>query len=103
VAGGRKSASVEIGAGAEIGIVSVRRFIITPIPATGRDGSEGSTVGPTADPEAKARGDHSLPSKRGTPEGVDGAAPPGPHDTVKAGLLEPQSPAASNTDPAHHA
>jgi hypothetical protein len=42
---------------------------------------------------AKARGEKSMPEKRGTLEDAKGAAPQGPRDRAKAGLPEPQSPA----------
>src|SRR3954470_8973480 len=38
-----------------------------------------------------------MPSKRRRPEGAEGRAPQDPRDTAKAGLLEPQSPAALGT------
>ena len=43
--------------------------------------------------KAKARGDKSMPEKRGSLEDAKGIAPQGPRDKAKAGLLEPQSPA----------
>ena len=42
---------------------------------------------------AKARGEKSMPEKRGPLEDAKGAAPQGPRDRAKAGLPEPQSPA----------
>jgi hypothetical protein len=36
-----------------------------------------------------------MPRKRGPPEGAYGAAPRGPHETVKAGSLEPPPPAVT--------
>ena len=41
--------------------------------------------------EAKAEGDNSMSVKRLRPEGVVRPVPQDPRDTVKAGLLEPQS------------
>jgi len=43
--------------------------------------------------KAKARGEKSMPEKRGPLEDAKGAAPQGPRDRAKAGLPEPQSPA----------
>ena len=43
--------------------------------------------------KAKARGDKSMPEKRGPLEGTEGVAPQDPRDKAKAGLPEPQSPA----------
>src|SRR4051794_2484339 len=51
------------------------------------------TFGSTAYLAAKAKGDRSMPSKRGASEDVYGVVPRDPHDMVKVGLLEPQSPA----------
>jgi hypothetical protein len=42
---------------------------------------------------AKARGEKSMPEKRGMLEDAKGVAPQGPRDRAKAGLPEPQSPA----------
>jgi hypothetical protein len=49
--------------------------------------------------KAKARGDKSMPEKRGTLEDAKGAAPQGPRDRAKAGLPEPQSPAVQCAHP----
>ena len=66
----------------------------------GRFGSD--TFGSTAYLAAKAKGDRSMPSKRGTPEDVYDVAPQDPHDKVKVGLLEPQSPAVYKRTPRYH-
>jgi hypothetical protein len=66
----------------------------------GRFGS--NTFGSTAYLAAKAKGDRSMPSKRGTPEDVYDVAPQDPHDKVKVGLLEPQSPAVYKPTPRYH-
>jgi hypothetical protein len=50
------------------------------------------TLGPTADPAVKAKGDRSMPSKRGRSEDADGRAPQGPRDKVRTVLFEPQPP-----------
>ncbi len=47
----------------------------------------------TAYLEAKAEGDTRMPVKRGVPGGAQGLASRDLRHTVKAGLLEPQSPA----------
>jgi len=43
--------------------------------------------------KAKAGGDNSMPEKRETPEGAEGAVPQDLCDKAKAALPEPQSPA----------
>ena len=43
--------------------------------------------------KAKARGDNSMPEKRGALEGAEGVAPQDPRDKAKAALTESQSPA----------
>ena len=53
----------------------------------------GSFLGHRVHLTAKARGDKSMPEKRGSLEDAKGAAPQGPRDRAKAGLPEPQSPA----------
>ena len=53
----------------------------------------GTFLGHRVDLKAKARGEKSMPEKRGTLEDAKGAAPQGPRDRAKAGLPEPQSPA----------
>src|SRR6185437_15160096 len=60
------------------------------------------TFGSTAYLAAKAKGDRSMPSKRGTFEDVYGVALRDPRDMVKAGLLEPQSPAVHKPTPRYH-
>ena len=52
----------------------------------------GTFLGHRVHPTAKARGEKSMPEKRGTLEDAKGAAPQGPRDRAKAGLPEPQSP-----------
>src|SRR5262249_60480645 len=60
------------------------------------------TSGSTAYPRAKSRRDSSMPPKRGLPEDVYGSALQDPRDTVKAELLESQSPVAQGMAPRHH-
>lgn len=50
------------------------------------------TLGSTAYLAAKAKGNNRMPSKRRMPRGAQGIAPQDPRSTVKAILLEPQSP-----------
>jgi retron-type reverse transcriptase len=71
----------------------VRHITRRSIPFAERRGSEGETSGSTAYPAAKAKRDRSMPLKRGWSEDADGRAPRDPRDTVKARLLEPESPA----------
>ncbi len=59
----------------------------------GKERIEPKAFGSTAYLTAKARGDNSMPTKRGTPEGVYGVVPRDPRDMVRARLLEPQPPA----------
>ncbi len=78
--------------------VAPRRRAFDPLRRRERFG--GDTSGSTAYLAAKAKGDHRLPSKRGAPEGAEGAAPRDPRATVKAGLLEPQFPRVQQHTPA---
>ena len=50
-------------------------------------------LGHLVDLRAKAGGEKSMPEKRGTLEGAEGAVPRDPRDRAKAGLPESQSPA----------
>jgi len=50
-------------------------------------------LGHRANLKAKARGDNSMPEKRGPLEDAEGVVPQDPRDTAKAGLPESQSPA----------
>ena len=49
-------------------------------------------MGRPADPDAKARGDKSMPGTPRPSGGVQGGARQDPRDMAKAGLLEAQSP-----------
>ena len=69
----------------------VRHFTGRWIPFTERRGLEETTLGPTAYPAVKAKGDRSMPSKRERPEDADGRVPQGPRDKVRTALFEPQS------------
>ena len=70
----------------------LRHFTGRWIPFTERRGLEETTLGPTAYPAVKAKGDRSMPSKRERPEDADGRVPQGPRDKVRTALFEPQSP-----------
>ena len=50
-------------------------------------------LGHLVDLRAKAGGESSMPEKRETPEGAEGAVPQDPRDRAKAALPESQSPA----------
>ncbi len=50
-------------------------------------------LGHLVDLRAKAGGEKSMPEKRETPEGAEGAVLQDPRDRAKAGLPESQSPA----------
>ena len=50
-------------------------------------------LGHPIDLKAKARGDNSMPEKRGPLEDAEGVVPQDPRDTAKAGLPQSQSPA----------
>jgi hypothetical protein len=50
-------------------------------------------LGHLVDLKAKAGGDNSMPEKRGTLEGAEGAVPQDPRERAKAALPESQSPA----------
>ena len=50
-------------------------------------------LGHRANLKAKARGDNSMPEKRGPLEDAEGVVPQDPRDTAKAGLPQSQSPA----------
>jgi hypothetical protein len=71
------------------------------IPFTERRGLEEMTLGPTAYPAVKAKGDRSMPSKRERPEDADGRVPQGPRDKVRTALFEPQSPGMQAYIPRH--
>ena len=79
----------------------VRHFTGRWIPFTERRGLEETTLGPTAYPAVKAKGDRSMPSKRERSEDADDPVPQGPRDTVRTGLFEPQSPAMQAYIPRH--
>jgi hypothetical protein len=71
----------------------VRHFTGRQIPFTERGGTENKTSGLTADLNAKANRDSSMPIKREPSEAVYDAVPQDPCDKVRAILLEPQLPA----------
>ena len=79
----------------------VRHFTGRWIPFTERRGLEEMTLGPTAYPAVKAKGDRSMPSKRERPEDADGRVPQGPRDKVRTALFEPQSPGMQAYIPRH--
>ena len=95
-------ALMELEVAQHLGAERVRHVGAQTIPFAERRGSEYFTSGSTAYPRAKARRDRSMPSKRGTPEDVYDVAPQDPHDKVKVGLLEPQSPAVHKPTPRYH-
>ena len=82
-------------------IDDVRHFTGRWIPFTERRGLEETTLGPTAYPAVKAKGDRSMPSKRERPEDADGRVPQGPRDKVRTALFEPQSPGMQAYIPRH--
>ena len=57
-------------------------------------------LGHRANLKAKARGDNSMPEKRGPLEDAEGVVPQDPRDTAKAGLPQSQSPAVKYLDSA---
>jgi hypothetical protein len=67
--------------------------------AAGGWGNEGTPWSHPTYLTVKATGAKSLSGKRGTAEGVEDAAPPGSHDTVKAGWLASQLPATPPNAP----
>jgi hypothetical protein len=79
----------------------VRHFTGRWIPFTERRGLEETTLGPTAYPAVKAKGDRSMPSKRERPEDADDRVPQGPRDKVRTALFEPQSPGMQAYIPRH--
>src|SRR4051794_38685082 len=79
----------------------VRHITRRWIPFAERRGLEDVTLGPTAYPAAKAKGDRSMPSKRERSEDADDPVPQGPRDTVRTELFEPQSPAMQAYIPRH--
>jgi hypothetical protein len=56
-------------------------------------------LGHPIDLKAKAGGEKSMPEKRGTLEGAEGAVPQDPRDRAKAALPESQSPAVEHAHP----
>jgi hypothetical protein len=97
--------SLRRGSNHGIGLVryadDVRHFTGRWIPFTERRGLEETTLGPTAYPAVKAKGDRSMPSKRERPEDADGRVPQGPRDKVRTALFEPQSPGMQAYIPRH--
>jgi retron-type reverse transcriptase len=79
----------------------VRHITRCWIPFAERRGLEDMTLGPTAYPAAKVKGDRSMPSKRERSEDADDPVPQGPRDTVRTELFEPQSPAMQAYIPRH--
>src|SRR5215210_241828 len=79
----------------------VRHITRRWIPFAERRGLEDMTLGPTAYPAAKAKGDRSMPSKRERSEDADDPVPQGPRDTVRTGLFEPQPPTMQAYIPRH--
>jgi hypothetical protein len=71
----------------------VRHITWRWIPFPERRGLEEMTLGPTAYPAVKAKGDSSMPIKRKWSEDAYGHGLQGPRDRVRAALLEPQPPA----------
>jgi hypothetical protein len=70
----------------------VRHSTMHSIPVADRRGPEELTSGPTAYLAAKAKGDRSMPLTRERAEDASARDSQGPRDTVKARLLEPESP-----------
>src|SRR4051812_7543426 len=79
----------------------VRHITRRWIPFAERRGLEDMTLGPTAYPAAKVKGDRSMPSKRERSEDADDPVPQGPRDTVRTGLFEPQPPTMQLYIPRH--
>src|SRR5215204_1676704 len=79
----------------------VRHITRRWIPFAERRGLEDMTIGPTAYPAAKVKGDRSMPSKRERSEDADDPVPQGPRDTVRTGLFEPQPPTMQAYIPRH--
>src|SRR5215207_6661853 len=79
----------------------VRHITRRWIPFAERRGLEDMTLGPTAYPAAKAKGDRSMPSKRERSEDADDPVPQGPRDTVRTELFEPQPPTMQAYIPRH--
>ena len=79
----------------------VRHITRRWIPFAERRGLEDMTLGPTAYPAAKVKGDRSMPSKRERSEDADDPVPQGPRDTVRTALFEPQPPAMQAYIPRH--
>ena len=79
----------------------VRHITRRWIPFAERRGLEDMTLGPTAYPAAKAKGDRSMPSKRERSEDADDPVPQGPRDTVRTALFEPQPPTMQPYIPRH--
>jgi retron-type reverse transcriptase len=79
----------------------VRHITWRWIPFPERRGLEEMTLGPTAYPAAKAKGDSSMPIKRKWSEDVYGHGLQGPCDMVRAVLPESQSPAMQAYIPRH--
>jgi RNA-directed DNA polymerase len=71
----------------------VRHITWRWIPFPERRGLEEMTLGPTAYPAVKAKGDSSMPIKQKWSEDAYGHGLQGPRDKVRAALLEPQPPA----------
>jgi retron-type reverse transcriptase len=79
----------------------VRHITRRWIPFAERRGLEDMTLGPTAYPAAKVKGDRSMPSKRERSEDADDPVPQGPRDTVRTELFEPQPPTMQAYIPRH--
>src|SRR5215207_8051799 len=79
----------------------VRHITWRWIPFAERRGLEDMTLGPTAYPAAKVKGDRSMPSKRERSEDADDPVPQGPRDTVRTELFEPQPPTMQAYIPRH--
>jgi retron-type reverse transcriptase len=79
----------------------VRHITRCWIPFAERRGLEDMTLGPTAYPAAKVKGDRSMPSKRERSEDADDPVPQGPRDTVRTELFEPQPPTMQAYIPRH--
>jgi retron-type reverse transcriptase len=79
----------------------VRHITWRWIPFPERRGLEEMTLGPTAYPAVKAKGDSSMPIKRTWSEDAYGHGLQGPRDKVRAALLEPQPPAMQAYIPRH--
>ncbi len=79
----------------------VRHITRRWIPFAERRGLEDMTLGPTAYPPAKVKGNRSMPSKRERSEDADDPVPQGPRDTVRTELFEPQPPTMQAYIPRH--